>query len=165
MRHVKKFRTHSSAETKKLGEELARKIAKDGAQKNAKDAVVIGLAGELGSGKTTFIQGFFRGLGVRKKIASPTFVLIKSYKLKTISYKLAHHIDAYRLKKPGELLALGFKEIIKNPENIVLIEWADRMKKLLPESAAKLRFRHGRTENERTIKIKQCKQCREILQL
>ena len=94
---------------------------------NLKSALIFALTGELGSGKTTFVQGFLRGLGVRKKITSPTFVITKSYKLKAKSYQTVYHIDCYRIKRPSELLKLGIKEILNDSRNIVLIEWAEKI--------------------------------------
>lgn len=122
--------TSSSAQTKKLGKKLAEEILK---QKPEKKAFVIGLAGELGSGKTTFLQGFAKGLGIKEKILSPTFVIIKRF-------NKFYHIDCYRIKKPKELLDLGFKEIISNPKNIIAVEWADKIKKILPQNTLWLNF-------------------------
>jgi tRNA threonylcarbamoyladenosine biosynthesis protein TsaE len=142
------FQTHSAAQTQKLAGFLTREIFKI---KSLKNALVLALGGELGTGKTTFIQGFLRGLGVRRKITSPTFIIIKSHKPKTKSYKLAYHIDCYRIKKPSELLKLGLKEILENPQNIVLIEWAEKIRRTLPKNTIWLKFKHGPKENIRVI--------------
>ncbi len=91
-----------------------------------------------------------KGAGIKKKITSPTFVLVKSYKVK--SYKV-YHIDCYRVKKAKELLDLGLKEILKNPRNIVLIEWPEIIKKYLPKSAIWIKFEHGEKINERMIRL------------
>lgn len=148
-----KVTTYSFKETKKLAGLLAREISKT--RFKSKDALVIALHGNLGAGKTTFVQGFLRGLGVKSKITSPTFVIVKSYKVK--SYKV-YHIDCYRIKKPTELVLLGIKEIFSppagGPKNIVLIEWPERIKKLLPKNIFKINFKHGKKEHERTIEIK-----------
>jgi len=100
----------------------------------------------LGSGKTTFVQGFLRGLGIKKKITSPTFVIAKNY-------KQAYHIDCYRIKKADELLKLGLREVLENPQNIVLIEWAEKIKKILPKNFVWLKFEHGPKENIRVIRL------------
>ncbi len=137
----KEYLTKSPGQTKKLGEDLAKEIIRENSRPNLrKFAIVLGLEGELGSGKTTFLQGFAKGLGIKQKILSPTFVIVKSYKLKVKSFKFFYHLDCYRLKKPREILALGFKEIISNPENIAAIEWADRTKKVLPENTLVIKF-------------------------
>ncbi len=134
------FLSKSSKETQKLAENLAKKSTKKFLQKEG--SLVIGLEGELGAGKTTFVKGFAKGLGVKNKISSPTFVLMKNYKLKTTNYKLLYHIDAYRLKDHKDLNQLGAKEILNSPENIVLIEWSDRVKKILPKNYLKIHIDH-----------------------
>ncbi len=121
-----KILTKNSQETQKIAEILAKEINK----KPSKKPLVLALAGELGAGKTTFIQGLAKGFGIREKVLSPTFLILKKFKIAK-SRNLVH-IDLYRLNKPKELLNLGFREIIKNPKNIVVIEWADKIKKLLP---------------------------------
>ncbi len=143
------YLTNNPSQTKKIGEVLAKKILK---AKIGKMACVLGLEGSLGGGKTTFLQGFAKGLGVKEKITSPTFVIMKKYELRSMkkrrkrssglqtSYFRLYHIDCYRLQKPKEILALGFKEIISNPENIVAIEWADKIKRLLPKKKIMLTF-------------------------
>jgi len=106
------------------------------------------LEGELGSGKTRFVQGFAKGLGIRQRLTSPTFVLMKKYKLPkgrifnfqfTISNFL-YHIDCYRLSKPKDLLDLDFKEIVFNPQNIILIEWAEKIRSILPKETIWIKF-------------------------
>ena len=117
------------------------------------------LQGELGAGKTTFSQGFARALGVKEKITSPTFVLMKIYELPchlspvTCHFRHFVHIDCYRLNSPKELADLGFKKILKDKTAIVLIEWAERVRRLLPKNAIWVKFEHGEKHNERIIKI------------
>ena len=139
------FKTTNFKQTKDLGKLLARTIFRE-RKTNNKKALVLALSGELGGGKTTFVQGFMTGAGIKKKITSPTFVLLKNY-------KLIYHIDCYRLKKAKELLDLGLREILINPKNIVLIEWPGIIKKYLPKSAIWIKFKYGRKESERIIKI------------
>lgn len=116
---------------------------------------VLALVGNLGSGKTTFAQFFLKALGVNEKITSPTFLIIKNYQLPmtNVQFKRAYHIDCYRLKDPTELLNLDFVNIIKNEENIVLIEWADKVKDLLPNDCVWIYFEHGPQEGQRLIKV------------
>ncbi len=137
------FFSASAVQTKRIAKSLAREVLKSG---NRESALILALSGDLGAGKTTFVQGFLREMGVRRKITSPTFTIIKRF-------KEIYHIDCYRIHKPNELLKLGFKEIISNPKNIVLIEWADRIKKILPRNAIWIKFEHGNNEKERIIKI------------
>ncbi len=114
-------------------------------------AAVIALHGELGTGKTTFAQGFARALDVRENVLSPTFVLMKIYALKKKSFRHLVHVDCYRLASPPDLLHLGFKETLKDKDAIILIEWADRIKKILPRDAIWITFAHGLKQNERRI--------------
>ena len=152
----------SSRETKKFAAEMAREILKT--KFRSKSAIVLALKGNLGAGKTTFTQGFLRGLGIKKKITSPTFVIFKRYKLPSFakasagrqvnSYKFAYHIDCYRIKKSQELLILGIKEIFDNPKNIVLIEWPEKISIILPKERINVGFEYGGKENERKIVIR-----------
>lgn len=142
----------SPAETRRLAGKLAEKI---GRQKNNKKAVVITLDGNLGAGKTVFAKGFARGLKIKKTITSPTFIIFKIYHLaKSGGFQNFIHVDAYRLKKISELRALKFQELLNDPRNIVLIEWADNIKKIIPRDAIRLELRPGQKEKERFIKIK-----------
>ena len=142
-----KYLTKKPEETKKIAKELAKKILKNGPAKNA---FVLGLEGDLGSGKTTFLQGFALGLGVEEKILSPTFVIMKRFEILNLGFNNFFHIDCYRLKNPKELLDLGFKQILKNPQNIVAVEWAEKVKKILPESAIFIKFKFV-SKNKREI--------------
>lgn len=132
--------TRGPEETKKFAGELAKKILKTPLLKE-KGAFAVGLKGDLGGGKTTFVQGFAKGLGIKEKITSPTFSIFKIYKLKSGSYKLLYHFDCYRIENPEEVLPLGFKEIISDPQNIVLIEWAENIKEILPKNTKWIIFK------------------------
>jgi tRNA threonylcarbamoyladenosine biosynthesis protein TsaE len=125
----------NSKETENIGKMLAQELKKIPIKKSA-IATIIALEGNLGSGKTTFTKGIVKGLKIRKKITSPTFIILKEYKAQNF-----YHIDCYRLQKPKEILDLGFKEIISNPKNIVVIEWAERIRKILPKEKITVKFR------------------------
>jgi len=143
--------TTSPNQTKKAGEILAREILKSPLKNKA---FVIGLEGDLGGGKTTFLQGFAKGLGIKEKILSPTFIILKRFKIKDLRFKCFYHIDCYRISKPKEILDLGFKEIISNPKNIVAIEWADRIRHILPKNVIMLKAQLiDKTTRKITIKI------------
>lgn len=133
----KNYFTENSAQTKRLGEATAKKILRSG---RGEGAVVLGLIGDLGGGKTTFLQGFAKGLGVKQKITSPTFVIMKRFPVSHSVFYNFYHIDCYRIQKPKEILDLGLKEIVLDFQNIVAIEWADRIKKALPKDALILKF-------------------------
>ncbi len=134
--------TTNPLQTKKLGEILARESLKT---KDRKTALVIGLEGDLGGGKTTFLQGFAKELKIKEKILSPTFVIMKKFEIPQSvignTYNTFYHIDCYRIKKTKELLALRFKEIVSNPKNIITIEWADMVQKMLPKTTIILKFK------------------------
>jgi tRNA threonylcarbamoyladenosine biosynthesis protein TsaE len=140
----KKYITKSDKETKKIGEVLAKGILKTGPQKMAK---VLCLYGDLGAGKTTFTQGFAKGLGIKEKILSPTFVIMKRF-------GNFYHIDCYRLKDHKDILELEFKKIISDPANIVLVEWPEIIKKVLPKKYIKVNFKFiDQTHREISYKI------------
>lgn len=127
---------------KKVGFALAKELKNKPLfpPKTEKHAFVVALFGDLGSGKTTFVQGFAQGLGIKESILSPTFVIQKNFPITDGVFSNFYHIDAYRLKDPEELLELGFKDLIKNPENLIVIEWADKVKKILPKNILLIRF-------------------------
>jgi len=140
-----KFITTSYEQTQKIGKKLAKEILN---LKKNKNAVVIGLSGNLGGGKTTFIQGFAKGLGIKEKILSPTFVILKRFKItkpKTQNPKSEfinfYHFDCYRVKNEKDIIELGFEEVIKNPGNIIAIEWPERVKKVLPQKIIVINFK------------------------
>ena len=136
----KEYISSSPFKTRKFAEKFARQILK---QKTLPQAIIVCLCGELGSGKTTFLQGFAKGLGVKEKILSPTFIIMRKF-------KNFFHFDCYRIENPKEILSLGFKEIIANPKNIVTIEWADKIKKILPKESLIIKFKFI---NQNTRKI------------
>ncbi len=142
--------TKSGSETQKIGKDLAKIILK---AKDGRAAFIIGLEGDLGGGKTTFLQGFAKGLGVKEKILSPTFVIMKKFEIKkSRNFQWFYHIDCYRIQKAEEISDLGLKEIIANRKNIVAIEWVERIRDILPESFLKIKFDFI-DENKRKIKI------------
>lgn len=132
------YLTSSPGETRRLGGALAREVLKNEPQQAG--AFVFALKGELGSGKTTFLQGLAKGLGIRERITSPTFVILKKFSLSNAQYSKFYHIDCYRLKETRELLTLGFKELMDDPKNIVALEGAERVKKALPRETVTLNF-------------------------
>jgi tRNA threonylcarbamoyladenosine biosynthesis protein TsaE len=149
---MKKYITANPSQTEKLGEKIAKKILWLKPQKGAQ---LLALEGSLGGGKTTFLKGLAKGLGIKEKILSPTFILMRKFSIKhpTSSFKHFFHIDCYRIKKPKEILDLGFKEIISNPKNIVAIEWANRIRQIIPKKALQIKFKIL-NENQRQIVIK-----------
>ncbi|MDO8436481.1 MAG: tRNA (adenosine(37)-N6)-threonylcarbamoyltransferase complex ATPase subunit type 1 TsaE [bacterium] len=155
-----KYITNNILQTKKAGRDLAKKIIKNKPQKRA---VVLGLKGDLGGGKTTFLQGFSKGLGIKEKILSPTFVILKKFKIQNPrlcqgyggqeKFKYFYHIDCYRIQSPKEILDLGFSKILSEPKSIIAVEWAERIKKILPKNILWLEFDFI-NKNTRKITIK-----------
>ena len=149
-----KFKSSSPKQTRFFAARLAKKITHAFFFRKGGGALVLGLVGDLGSGKTTFVQSFAAALNIKRRLLSPTFLLMRNYPINKFFYKKVFHVDLYRIKKSSELLPLNFRAVLKNQTHIVLIEWADRIKKILPKNTIKLEFRHGRTPNERIISIK-----------
>ena len=146
-----KIVSKSVAVTKQFAREFVEKISKTAPPAVAAGgATIVGLYGNLGSGKTTFVQCVAEILGVAEHVTSPTFIIVKSYKLQVTSFKSLIHIDAYRLKSGVELSKLGFEELLHNPANIIIVEWADKVADILPLNHIKLRFEFI---NETTRKI------------
>jgi tRNA threonylcarbamoyladenosine biosynthesis protein TsaE len=145
----KQYISVSISETRKIAKELARHFLKQ--KKNTK-AIILGLEGDLGGGKTTFLQGFAKGLGIRSKILSPTFVILKKFKIRHGRFKFFYHIDCYRVKQAKEIIDLGFEDIASDPRNIIAVEWADRIRKILPKNKMILKFKFI-DKNKRKITI------------
>lgn len=119
---------------------------------NTQGATVVLLSGDLGAGKTTMAQTIGKRFGVEKLMQSPTFVIMRNYKLENKDFELLVHVDAYRLESESEIEKLGFQEIITSPKNLVLIEWPEKIKKILPRKSFKVLIKHI-NENERLIEI------------
>lgn len=174
--------TKSAGQTRKIGEKLAREIllasqnnrvlSKEksmsptttlnsgdwwgrGFFTQRKGAIVIAMQGDLGGGKTTFIQGLARGLGIKENITSPTFVILKKFEIPLLRESpgkpqlhfarngrgsVFYHIDAYRLEKPEDLMDLGIEGILSDINNIVAIEWSEKIQQIFPKNAIKIKF-------------------------
>jgi tRNA threonylcarbamoyladenosine biosynthesis protein TsaE len=134
-------RTASVDETRKLAAALAELIQPG-------DLVV--LAGDLGAGKTAFVQGFGRGLDVTEPITSPTFTLAQQYEGRL----LVHHLDVYRLEQMGEVAELGLSELLDDG-GVTLIEWGDAIAPLLPGDYLEVRLTYGQADDdERQIALR-----------
>jgi len=145
------FETNKPGDTAKVAISLANDITN---RDPGRGALVLGLIGELGAGKTTFIKSFIRALGVRKKITSPTFLISRRFNLPNGGrYKNVFHIDVYRISSKTELSDIGINNVINDHNNIVLVEWADRIQTVLPKETIWIKFKHGKRENQRHITI------------
>jgi tRNA threonylcarbamoyladenosine biosynthesis protein TsaE len=108
---------------------------------------VVELVSDLGGGKTTFVRGLVRGFGSSDKVASPTFTISKVYKAPP---REVHHFDFYRLDEPG-LMAEDIAEAVEDPNSVVVVEWADVVHHVLPETRLTIRFEPQAGANERRI--------------
>lgn len=115
-------------------------------------AMVVGLYGNLGAGKTFLTQVLAKNLGINEQIVSPTFVIEKIYSLENNKFSHLIHIDAYRLEKSEELLNLGWQNIISDPKNLILIEWPEKVEDIMPEHT-KIFIKYGQNENSREIEV------------
>lgn len=131
--------TENFEETRQLGESFASTL---------KGGEILCMEGDLGAGKTTFTQGLLRGLGAEGPYTSPTFVVMKEYKTPK---RNIYHIDAYRVRA-DDILALGWEEIISDKNNIVIVEWPERIRDILPENCLWLKF-EWIDENKRKITL------------
>jgi len=142
----KTYISKSDKDTKLLGKKIAEGI---------KEGTVVALTGNLGSGKTTFVQGMAKGLGIKQRIISPTFIIMRKYEIKKGQLRSFYHVDLYRLEGniKSELLNLGIADIMKSGSFLVVIEWAEKAKDFLPEKTIWIDFETIK-DNERKIRIK-----------
>lgn len=165
-RHV--YVSQSSEKTKKIAQGFAKKLI---------TGDVLCLYGDLGNGKTTFVQGLGEGLGIKKRIISPTFTIVRQYKLSLYSSSAAKrsrevltkdssrprwsgsrtinffHVDLYRTSSINDIKGLGLEEILNDKNAIIAIEWAENLGFLLPKKRWNVRFEYI-DESERKITIK-----------
>ena len=130
---MKKYIFYSYAETQKFAESFSQ---------NINPGQIVALIGDLGSGKTTFSQGFARGLGIEEKVISPTFKLVSEY----YGQKSLFHIDCYRLKNVNEFLIIGGEEILSKKDAIILIEWPERIKSMWSDDWVYISFKMNKKE-------------------
>ena len=130
---MERILTSKPGETAKIAAALANRM---------KGGEVVALIGNLGAGKTTFAQAFAKALGVRHRVQSPTFIFMHEHRLKRKSGPAYFvHADAYRGGVP-ELRNIGIEEYFGRPDAVVLIEWADRVKAMLPKGTLSVRLKH-----------------------
>lgn len=153
-----KYLSKSLEETEKIAGDFLMHIQNTYTHTNG--ATVVGLFGDLGSGKTTFTQALGKHLGIKETMTSPTFVIMKKYTVKLdrvfgvpkTGFNLSNlvHIDTYRLESGRELLSLDFADLLNDPQNLILIEWPERVADILPADLIRIDFTFV-SENEREI--------------
>lgn len=139
-RTSKWIETKSAAETQALAAELAAELP---------PGSVLCLHGELGAGKTCFVQGLAKALGVRRPVGSPTFTLINEYR----GTKPLAHVDLYRVRGAADAFGLGLEDYLFHYGGIVAIEWAERVAELLPEECWHVRLEAGDDEESRVVTV------------
>ena len=132
--------SHSPEETRQIAGSLVR---------GRRGRAVFALHGDLGSGKTCFVQGLAAALGIRRAITSPTFTVINEYK----APRPLVHIDLYRLNSPDEALGIGFDDYME-ADAVTAVEWAERAGDLVPDDAIHIYFEAMKGSNERLIEIR-----------
>ncbi|NLK72233.1 MAG: tRNA (adenosine(37)-N6)-threonylcarbamoyltransferase complex ATPase subunit type 1 TsaE [Clostridiales bacterium] len=136
---MQKIISHNEYETIKIGERIASKLKKSD---------IVCLEGDLGAGKTTLSKAIAYALGVKEHVTSPTFTIVHEYEAVIPLY----HFDVYRIDDMDEMFEIGFEEYIYG-EGICLIEWADKIKELIPENSIWISISYGNNIDEREIQI------------
>lgn len=122
---------NSAKKTKEFAEKLLSKLGQNN---------IIALEGSLGTGKTTFVQGLAEGLKIKKRVLSPTFVFLRSYKLENQNFSVFHHFDLYRCNTLSDVKSTGLEEIISDQKCLIAIEWPEIAKEILPKNTIWLKL-------------------------
>lgn len=133
------YKSFSVEQTEKIGSELSKSLS---------GGAVVALFGDLGMGKTTFVRGIVKGLGIEAPVSSPTFALVHEYGGNPAFY----HFDMYRINSWDELYSTGFFDYL-NENSILAIEWSENIENALPKNHIKVEFEYGHKLNERIITI------------
>lgn len=142
------YLSESAEATKNIAKEFVKTLL----EKAKSGPILVGLVGDLGAGKTTFMQGVGEFLGVTFPLSSPTFVIQKNYNINVGNFKHLVHIDAYRLEGEKELEALKWEHYSTDTESIIFIEWPANIKSDLNNFSAEIFFDHEDVD-KRKIKI------------
>ncbi len=135
---MERYETRNENDTRSVASEFSRTL---------KPGDIVALEGALGAGKTVFVKGITQAFGVRERVTSPTFTLINEYRGEHVIY----HMDFYRLNTPEEIRDIGVEDYFYN-SGICLVEWAEKMGDIYPETAIKVSIRHT-GDNSREITI------------
>lgn len=160
---MKIIKTKSESETRRVAAKFAKSL---------KGGEVVALYGDLGAGKTVWVKGMAKGLGIRERVLSPTFVFLQCHSLKQsriknprtrtssvqgrqeLRIKQLCHVDAYRLKSAQEFLSIGIEDYLGEPDTVTVIEWAEKAEELLRgKKVIRINFEFGKKEEERVIEI------------
>ncbi len=130
---MKTLLSSSLKDTEKIAKELLSSLIK-----KDDEATIVGLYGNLGSGKTALTKAMAKELGIKDHVTSPTFVIEKIYDTQNKDFPRLVHIDAYRLDNGEDLQKLDFEELVSNKNNLIVIEWPENIKDILPENHIKI---------------------------
>lgn len=142
MKKIEKYISDSSQDTYDLGLEIAASLS---------GGELIALYGDLGAGKTSLTQGIASGLGVKERVNSPTFTIIKVYKSNKGKIKHLCHIDAYRLQNSQDLINIGIDDYLYKPDIVTVIEWAEKIKDILPKDVIEIKIDYFKEKRKISI--------------
>lgn len=128
-------------ETEALGQELVRQMA---------PGSVVAFTGDLGAGKTAFVRGMARGLGVTQRVTSPTFTIVNEYEGGTLPL---FHFDMYRLRSADELFDIGWEDFLRRG-GICAVEWSENIQDALESDTIYVDIRRGQGDTDRIITVK-----------
>lgn len=114
-------------------------------------ALVISLSGDLGAGKTTFVQEFARALGARGRVLSPTFIVVRSHALTKGPWERLHHLDVYRFQSASELGPIGWDDMKQDPKAIMFVEWGEKISRSLPKRRIDIHIAGGESPSHREL--------------
>lgn len=128
--------TFKESDIPNISQEVLKKVFENN------NSNIIALSGDLGVGKTTLTKEICKQIGVKESVISPTFVIIKFYNIKYKSFKRLVHIDAYRLDSCDDLLKIGWQKIKEDKNNLIIIEWPEKVKKCLDSGSVWINLCH-----------------------
>ena len=131
--------TNSEKETETIGEQFGRRV---------KDGTVVAMYGDLGAGKTAFVRGMARGMGIDARVSSPTFTIVNEY----LGERTLIHFDMYRLGSADELFHIGWEDYLARG-GICAVEWSENVEEAIEDDAVRVAIRRGADENSRVITI------------
>jgi len=145
-----KFFSSSPLETKRIAKKISQEILKE-----KKGPLFLILKGPLGAGKTLFVKALAKNLGIKERISSPSFIIFKRFKIKNKKsfFKYLFHFDLYRIKNFSEIKNLNLKEIFNDPQNLIILEWGEKIKRNLLKKRGYLISFKFILPNQREIKI------------
>ncbi len=139
MAHTTTITTYSAEETAQFGKKIGISVSESWQLDLSDTPQIFCLYGDLGSGKTTFTQGFAVGLGITSRVLSPTFLISKRYST-PYQDRYMYHLDIYRMQSKEQFDGIGLTELMSDTRSCILIEWAEKLESLLPAKRTDLTF-------------------------